>query len=344
MRTPANITPIPAEQLAAIDWLLPRYSARRLGPTNRVPDSVLNENYRVESTIGPLFVRIHRSTATLEAVAFEHRLIGWAGERGIPVLPPLATRDGFTVSACGANVMSVFPWRPWRTLTRQSMDAGGAAVLGAMLGRLHATLASFADETLREPSAPALLDTLRAATELRLVAARVRDEPALPVERQSLLTAIGRQLQLLEATRPDTAFSRLPCQPIHGDYHNRNVLIDADGMVAAVIDWEMAQRSWRIYELLRCLTHSELVYTPALVRSFAEEYRRHMALSADECAVGVELWWQLRLHSTWVYRTRFLEGDRRVGQFLASAAPFFARFADPAARADLGKLLYAAAA
>lgn len=49
-------------------------------------------------------------------------------------------------------------------------------------------------------------------------------------------------------------------------------------------------------------------------------HRAHVALSAAESAIGVDLWWQLRPHDTWVYRARFIDGDLRAHQFLADEA------------------------
>ena len=69
-------------------------------------------------------------------------------------------------------------------------------------------------------------------------------------------------------------------------------------------------------------------------------YHRHATTSAEEAELGVELWWQSRLHSTWVYRTRFIEHDRRVDRFLTKpeGTPID-WLATPSVRADLAKRL-----
>ncbi len=321
--------------LERIDALASRYAARRLALPLRVADGVVNVNYRVETTAGPLFVRFHRGGITAEAVHLEQQVLRWAGDRGIPVILPLAAADGSTVQSVEGAIVSVYPWRELRPFTSNRIGPAGAAALGAMLGQLHQALADLHELPLVDHDLGAALNTGKALAELAQVAEVVRDHLAPGEQRHELLAAIAFQSTLLEGAMSSPAFDDLPWQAIHGDYHPGNVLSDGAGKVAAVIDWEMTRRSLRVYELLRCLAFSGLFESPRLVRIFTAGYARRVTLSDRECEGGVELWWRLRLHSTWMYCTRFLDGDTRVEHLLSSSARFFERFADAAERTSL---------
>ncbi len=185
--------------LAAIDLLLARYEARRSGLPARVDGSAINENYRVETSIGPLFVRFHHPGTTLAAVQLEQWVMRWSGDWGIPVILPMAAADGRSIHSIGGHFLSSYPWRDLQPFARNGISAAGASVLGAMLGRLHATLAQFSDGSLPAQNLSTDLDTDRALAELSQVSEVLRDEPRHDEERQDLLSRIERQRALLEA-------------------------------------------------------------------------------------------------------------------------------------------------
>ena len=98
---------VQAEQLQAIDELLARYGYSRIGLPRPVHEGVLNENFRVETSAGPRFVRLHRPATTAASLGLEHEALRWAGERGIPVNPPLAARNGATFHTIGGRLWAV---------------------------------------------------------------------------------------------------------------------------------------------------------------------------------------------------------------------------------------------
>src|SRR5579871_5688508 len=152
--SPARI----AQHTAAIDALLPRYGTARLGPIEPVTASTINENYRVETAVGTLFVRCHQPDATWDAVRLEQRALQWAGECGIPVIPPLAAGDGATIHPCDGGLISIFPWRPWRSFAEPRIGPLAAERLGEMLGRVHRAFAVFEDAALPEQDLCSALD------------------------------------------------------------------------------------------------------------------------------------------------------------------------------------------
>ncbi len=334
-RLPA--APVTAAHLAGIDELLGRYGWTRTGEPAPVPNSVLNENIRVSSSGGDLFIRFHKPNRTRERLQREHSAIRWAWEHGVPVNLPLASPDGTTVHLVGGLLIAAFPWLDARQLHRGAIDVAGAAALGDTLGHLHATLMGYYDPDLRSGGTGSTWETQEEIDTLSRVDDLIRYY-ASPGEWQlRVQEGLRAQLTLLESgvARPRSDFDALPVQPCHGDYHDGNVLFDGDGSVAAVVDWEMMGWLPRIFEVLRALFFAELL-APKSLEAFLAGYRRHVTLDPEEIEMGVEMWWQSQLHDTWVYRRRFIDGDARVDHFFAGDAARVIRLADVTFRAQLG--------
>jgi Ser/Thr protein kinase RdoA (MazF antagonist) len=114
--------------------------------------------------------------------------------------------------------------------------AHSAQSLGKLLGRLDRSLARFHHPAGAEPY----------AWDLANAAARSGDA-ALIVEpdRRDLAETILHRFASEVAPR----LSTLPKQVIHGDANDRNVLLDAEGLVSGLIDFGDMVESWRVNEL-----------------------------------------------------------------------------------------------
>jgi Ser/Thr protein kinase RdoA (MazF antagonist) len=337
-------TDVAASVAASIDALLARYRLARISEPLVVEGGAVNQNFRVETDGGPRFVRLHAAATSGESIALEHRVIDWAAARGIPVNPPCLAVDGTATQAIDGRCWSLFPWLEPLHVRLDRLDARAAMLLGATLGQLQATLHDFADPVFDQRESDLRWQTARAAAVLEAVAAIVRADMSLGDEQAEIIAALALQQQVLLAqARPDSEFAAMTVQPLHGDYHERNVIIDRHGGVRAVIDWEMVRRKPRVYELLRSLAFMDLLDSP-LLDAYLGGYRQHVRLAGDECEQGVAFWWQRRLHTTWAYRSRFIDGDRRTHRFLKGNAEQLRRWADPAARAALAQHLRTAPA
>jgi Ser/Thr protein kinase RdoA (MazF antagonist) len=127
----------------AIDELLGRYGLVAVSEPMPVPESVLNENFRVETDAGSRFVRIYRkrepgSLHQPESLRLEAAAIAWAGARGIPVCPPLTDSSGRWLHAIGGRMLSLSPWVEGVRAQRGSVTPGQARAMGEMHGRIQA--------------------------------------------------------------------------------------------------------------------------------------------------------------------------------------------------------------
>lgn len=105
-------------QTEAIDTVLERYGLVRTGEPTPVADSVVNVNFRVETTGGARFVRLHREDRSFDSISAENALIEYAGAAGVPVNRALADDRGTTVHDVAGGLISVYPWLDGHTVGR----------------------------------------------------------------------------------------------------------------------------------------------------------------------------------------------------------------------------------
>ena len=331
---------VPPAHARAIAETLAIYGLQVIGTPIPVLDSVLNNNYRVDAGHSRLFVRVHKQNRTRERLELEHRMITWAGAHAIPVNPPLADASGRTVHLSGGLLVAVFPWLEARTLARGAIDAEQATLLGEMQGRIHSAFAAFEAPDLRRGGTGSTWDTEETALVLSRIDDLIRYYPAPGEEMRRLQPELRFQLALVESpeARPTSDFAGLAAQPVHGDYHERNVLLDDAGSIAAVVDWEMAGYLPPIFELLRAVDFCGLLSEP-LLRAYLHGYARSARLDPASVSPGVEMWWQSVLHDAWAYRLRFIRGDRRVDRFIVETGERVRRLADPEFRSWLNRTI-----
>ena len=296
----ANLTPLQRQMIADV---VRRAGFELVGEPAPVAESLINENFRLETDRGPYFARIYRKGLDRQTVVAEHVLIGWAADRGVPAPVPILLDGKATAVTMSRHQVALFPWVEGHLLERGAITEGQASALGDLQGKTHAVLAEYAGE-LR---APAGWDESRARDDLGRVVDLIRFNPRPSDRDRAVVAHIEQHLALIDAhARPFSDFDHLPRQAVHGDFQERNVVFSGDTPVA-LVDWELAARDPRVMALLRAVTFMDLVDGP-LLAAYLAAYGRHVTLSSEECTEGVEMWWQSRLHGTWVYRARYIEG------------------------------------
>jgi Ser/Thr protein kinase RdoA (MazF antagonist) len=200
-----------------------------------------------------LFVKRHhrhvRKAAWLEE---EHRLIAHLHRHGAPVAAVVPNRHGATATTQGEWTYEIHHVAEGLDLYRDALSwspfqsTQHAQAAGVALARLHLAAEHY--------SAP------RRQTEVLLANARVIEQPAP-------LAAIANTPALTEYLADKDWHTRLtelllpwhaPLQPLlhqqpalwtHNDWHASNLLWHADGNVASVLDFGLADRTFALYDL-----------------------------------------------------------------------------------------------
>jgi len=333
--SPPAASAISKQILSSIDDVLRRLGRARAGEPRRI-ESARNENFRVPTHDGPVFFRFHRPTRTRERLELNLAAMAHAGDRGIPVVRPLADADGKVLFPGGGRLASVYPWVEAVSYERRAISAAQASILGDLHGRLHGALADFTHSAL-EPYVETSWDREESIAVLSRVDDLIRYYPAPGEEQQRIQQGLRFQLALLESDvpRPAADFASLPRQALHGDFHEGNVLISLEGSVAAVVDWDMVGSGPRLVELVRALDFTLVLDDDAALQAYVAAYAAAAPYLAAHVEQSLDAWIQCVIHNTWVYRSRFIEGDHRVDHFLAAKPRRDRQFADPAFRRRL---------
>lgn len=331
--------PVPT---ATIDDALGAFGWTRRGVPEPVAESVLNQNYRVETDAGPRFVRFAKLRATRQLIEAEHRLIAWAGEHGIPVCRPFATPGGRTVVGGRGAFIAVFPWVDHQPLLRGQLSMRQAAVLGELHGRVQLALREYHDPVLEaRPRSEVEWDTGASIAALSRIDDVIRYYPSPSDDRLQAQLWLREQMALLESGLPRSPrdFDGLPEQLVHGDFHERNVLLGPEDAVIAVVDWERARVNPRAFHLVRALDFMGLREDEGRIAAYAGAFGQHVRLSSAECEAAVEQWWQSALHNTWAFTDVFIRGHDEVRRFLPEIVPRLQRLSDPEYRAWLAEVI-----
>lgn len=329
---------VPRAHRQSIVELLARYDLELAGEPEPVLTSVLNQNYRVPTTGGDRFVRFHRKTRTRERLELEQDVIRHAAGRGIPAFTAVADARGRWLHALSNQFISMYQWIEGSVFQRGAITADEAAVLGDLHGRIHAALRDFRDPRLPIGGTGSRWDLETSLDDLGRVDDLIRYYPAHSDEQLRVQAALREQMELLESgvTRPAADFDHLARQCSHGDFHERNVIIDEHGSAAAVVDWEMAGLLPPVFEVIRALSFMHLLEQP-LAAAYLRAYRQHAEIPDVE--EGVQMWWQAQLHDTWVFRARYIEGNRAVEPYLEDHAQRLRELSRAEYREDLVQLL-----
>ena len=349
-----NARQTPAADYAQLNAALAGFGLQRRGPAELIGAGNLNRNFSVHTQLGRRLLRGIRADQSDAAIANEHAAIAWAGARGIPVAlsqrrqrEPATQRAGTSVSDAPDTCVTLpdgsrwalFPFIAGHLPVRGALAAGAVAALGDMHGRLHATLAA-------HPQSAGATFTMQWSRASSIAAlANVEDAARTARAAPKVIDAIVLQHALLlrEPLRYPADFAHLPCQMLHGDFHDAQVLLDTNDRIMAVLDWELFQPGARIWELVRALAFMELLDQP-LLTTYLRAYWRHVQPDARECAAGMALWWQSRLGGTWVWSAYFLDGNTRVQQVFSNTIATLHKLAEPGWRDAVTQRFCAAAA
>ncbi|HEX6031376.1 MAG TPA: phosphotransferase [Tepidiformaceae bacterium] len=326
-----------AELQAEIPVVLGAWGIGANSSVSAVPGGTLNFNFDVRADGGRYFLRCYRSNLETERIAGEHALVEWVAERDVPAATAIRTADGGTVVEVEGRRWALFPWMPGRPIPRGELPPAAARSLGEVHGRIQAVLAE-------HPESRAARMAMRWDRAQSLVAL----EHVISIAEQGrepdwLLGGLKRQRHMLEEMdvwTPDR-FASLPCQLLHGDFHDQQALF-VDDEVSAIVDWEIWHMDPRAWELVRSLSFSTLLASPRL-EDYLAGYREHVRLTEDEVVLALRLWFQSRVVGLWAWWAYFVEGNERVKDFFPAMIAELDRVADEGWRETLtARVIHAA--
>ena len=236
----------------------------------------INTNLRVETDAEQLFLRINEGKSE-DDVWREAAIVAHAAAQGVPTPVPRAASDGLAFARWRGEFLSLFPWVAGRTLARAKLTPAHAAAVGDALAKLHLASAGFPDHS------PGRYEPPEIEARLARIAALGRPDLAAAVQ------VLEPELAALREER----IADIPVGIIHGDLFVDNVLYDASGALAALIDFEQA--SWGRFAYDVAVTTLAFGYgrddfRPEIVRALIDAYvAARPVTDAERAAFGAEL-------------------------------------------------------
>lgn len=267
----------------------------------RAPGGTMNEVYVVSGPTGRFVLRGHRRLDD-RLIEREHDVMAAAHARGIPAPRTVETRDGARfVRTDGGRRWSLLEWLAGEHAGRGSITRAQARSMGTMLARIHDALADVVPP--RPPPEPD-----ESTADVVAHAHRLLDGPAGhdPDARRQL----EGQIEWLGDRLDDPLPPRPRPQPVHGDYHDANVLF-VDDTVSGVIDWDKAEARSAAEEVLRA-AHLSFGLERGPTTDFLGGYRAVRVLDDDELDAGAARYGYERDRSLWLLTERFERGNPRA--------------------------------
>ncbi len=230
------------------------------------------------------------------AVTLQHRLAA----AGFPAPAPRPTKTGSLWAHSDDGLVVVMPFVRGVRRPRGSLTALEAANLGRTLGDLHLRLAA-------EPcAAPETVATRW--EDLRAQALSVE----APTEFDRLLAEVAEYVTAAVQRMPPADGASLPWQLCHGDLHLDNILFDAEGSVAAVLDFDNAGPSRAGVELMMAwnLCFGTDPGAPAMTAEAAAFFTAYRQANphAGDLATALRAYWFNLISNTWPAAIRYKEG------------------------------------
>jgi Ser/Thr protein kinase RdoA (MazF antagonist) len=305
---------------------LRRYGIDEVHGFAPLTEGLLNRSYRVDTDQGSLFLK-HYLTGSTATIGAQHRATAELAAAGLPVVAPLPTLAGETVARHGGRSFALYPWIDGGHRHGLDLTLRQAEDLGALLGRVHGTLAArlapWQQQPMLVPVHPAARALATADHLLALVRARVLPDAFDELAEFRLLERKG---MLVDLAHRQPAETEVPTHGlVHGDFHPLNTLYQGDRFVA-VIDWDRLAVAPYVDEVVRAavlyfIDERDGWLDLHRVRAFAAGYAAVRPEAAAEFPLGVHrLWWE-RLTDFWMLTWRYRRGDGRCDpQFPAAAA------------------------
>ena len=274
-------------ELLRREWDLVATSVESLEDTHRSVWKVITYDKQY-------FLKRYLFQFNVNSVQWEQTLINQLKNNGFPLaLPePVPSARGTLCLEHQSNVWALMDVVPGRPLTPDDLNPDCARQIGKVLAQYHRAAAK-----VNLPQRPGSVSMLRMDV-LRIPGSDVnafakaieRVQPANSVE--ALLLSNGQimlqECQYLQQNLSSIFDAGWMLLPIHGDFSPWNLMIDNDGQITGIIDFEYSLLDYRIADLARVadvdavMVNEQPPYAREWIRVLIEGYQTLLSLEPDE--------------------------------------------------------------
>ncbi|MDF2790809.1 MAG: aminoglycoside phosphotransferase [Neobacillus sp.] len=239
---------------------------------------------RVESE--QYVLRVYETHQDVDKVKYEHAILVALAEMPLPfsIPKPIQSMDGTTiVRTRDGKIASLF--RYLEGVNPAIDESAEIHSFGRTAGLLSASLAHVQTEQRPAYRPYYEIESTHPSCSLQDVLSFCKNPPKEFSEQRSDLLVIHEQLTSFIEQVP--TLRQLPHQLVHSDMNASNILVNEDGMVSAVLDFEFVTNDLRVMELAVCLSDfiqpsEEATTTWAKINSFLSGYGQSLLLTEAE--------------------------------------------------------------
>lgn len=220
--------PLPEETVQVV---MEQYDLGVLKGLSLEPGGTANATAVVETSQGVFYLRRRaRHYAVPAVIAHDHAFRLHLAEQGLPVAPPLLSRQGSAIVQLQEDCYEITQGQPGGPPTLENPLC--LASMGEFLGRLHRAAADF------RPPADKGWDRFDKPTAALALTEHLQTLHPTPCQAEAL-AVLHRCSTFLLTAFPDDFYFSLPAGTIHGDYHPANVKCQGP-TVTGLFDFDMA--------------------------------------------------------------------------------------------------------
>lgn len=231
-------------------------------------------------------LRIYETHQDLDKVKYEHAILVALADMSLTFSTPqpVKTRDGKTIVRTGnGKIAGLFQFLDG---VNPALDAlAEIHSYGRTAGLLSASLAHV--QINQHPAYRPYyeIESTHPSCSLQDVLSFCKNPPKEFSEQRTDLLVIHEQLTSFMEQVP--TLRQLPHQLVHGDMNASNILVNEDGIISAVLDFEFVTNDLRVMELAVCLSDfiqpsEEATITWVKINSFLSGYGQSLKLTEAE--------------------------------------------------------------
>jgi Ser/Thr protein kinase RdoA (MazF antagonist) len=289
--------------------------------SKEVTKGALSINKIISNSSTSFFLKQYRSSLQEDKIREIHTIKSFFYEGGIPVIMPIEIETGSSYFEFEDSFYALFPFINGRQIERSDLTPKALISMAEMLGKIHKigkqselniksafrawNKGNFLERAHRIVET---IDGLPIKTEFDLLALKsLKKKINLVLKHDELVLEMG-------LGRP---------QLIHGDYMNNNLFFDTKDRVTHVFDFEKANMSPRMYEVIRSMSLVCLHGKPDEKKLnnaalYLRVYHKQFPISKEELFQGLEIYYLKMIHSAWVEEEHYVKHNSRVDLFLES--------------------------
>lgn len=280
-----------------------------------VKKGFLSENYILKNKQQKFFLKKYRNFG-LGRLRETHKVKKFFNNSGIPAIMPMSAKDNKTFFKFKDDYFSLFPFIDGREIDVNKLSDKEMEALAQLLAKIHLLSKDKCPKIIKERSFN--WDKKESLQKSKDILKLIKNKKIKSVFDKKVIKYLIQKINLIEKNKISYPDLRLKNDHlIHGDFHEDNIFFDKKGDIMGIFDWEKANQSPRVLELVRAMwflcfydKYNKSSFQRAQV--FLIKYNEIYPLNKSELAVGLKAWYLNQLHSMWVVDEIYLKNNKRV--------------------------------